>query len=459
MDVSAARADREIDAHARSTPWVAHLALFALSFALRWSFAGGDFQGDESWYFYLSRSFGLEAAAQVDHPLFHIANRPLYYLTFHASTYAGLLGFRLFAALVGAFVPSLALLTARALGASLPSAGLMALGLTMQRQHLEYAVHGFPDLLATVLALAACWAAARGRAWTTFALSTACVLCKESFVVVPALATFVRLHDDARRRPFDRAAWLTLTLPAIYVIGVTAISTWIEKIPLQGWSATPFDLKHAHNMWIGPMLWPFVGLLLWLRRFRALAIWLALPLFYLAWSRGLGRGLAPWYSIGPSALSAVALALVLDALRNELKRRHASPRVAALGVFVVLLCVASVPVMGALRVRAQLRSLSEFPRPRVAESVMALLAQRRPQSVLLVNCFWSFGYSHLRAVDAPASRLYAGKAAEVYPAAHAADLTIVCRDPNNAAMEHELGARDLVTVLSDRQWLVLTPQR
>jgi hypothetical protein len=154
------------------------LALFGAAFSARWVFSSGDFLGDEAWYFYLARTFGLERAAAADHAWFHLINRPLFYATFHMGTWGGALGFRLLGTFVGALVPPLCFTLARVLGVRWSSAALLSFSLCLQRQHLEHAAHGFPDLLATVFALGAFWAAAAGRARATFVLALGCVLCK-----------------------------------------------------------------------------------------------------------------------------------------------------------------------------------------------------------------------------------------------------------------------------------------
>src|SRR4051794_4036004 len=69
-------------------------ATFGMGFVLRWLFSDGDFIGDDAWYFYLARGFGLESGVQAEHPAFHLANRPLFYALLHLSTYAGITGFR-----------------------------------------------------------------------------------------------------------------------------------------------------------------------------------------------------------------------------------------------------------------------------------------------------------------------------------------------------------------------------
>jgi hypothetical protein len=437
--------------------------LFIVSFVLRWFFADGDFFGDEAWYFYLAKSFGLEPGAAVDRPWFHLANRPLYYLFFHPATYGGLLGFRLLGCAVGALTPALCFLTARALGAGRASAVVMSIFLAIHRQHLEHSAFGFPDLLAADLALAACWAAGRGRARATLFLSIACVLSKESFVVVPVIATWLRLASRERpdMRP-DTWAWLTVALPVAFVAGVTAISLSVPGVSMQGWSSTPFTLRHARNMWVGPELWPIIAWLAYRREVRVLVLWLGLPAFYLGWSMLLGRGLAPWYVIGPSALSAVAAALMLDRLHAEAQRRHWPRRIAMSLTAAGVLCLAPVPLLGALRVRAQVASLhGELPWPSAAPEVRAVIAEARPASVLLVSCFWSFGYSHLRAANGPASRITWSRPDEVPQVsalARAAELTVVCRDAGHALLERELAESGFDVLLEDPRWLVLRPK-
>jgi hypothetical protein len=430
--------------------------LFGAAFAARWIFSSGDWFGDEAWYFYLARTLGLERAAAADNAWFHLSNRPLFYAIFHAGTWGGALGFRLLGTFVGALVPPLCFAAARALGASRGSAALLASLLCLQRQHLEHAAHGFPDLLATVFALGAIWAAASGRARATFTLALCCVLCKESFIAIPAVAAWLRLsaraESDVR---LDRWTVATVAVPTLFVATVTMAGWAVPGLAMQGWSSTAFSLKHARNMWVGPELWPFIVWFGYRREWRLTVLWLALPAFYLAWSFVLGRGLAPWYAVGPSSLSAVAAALALDRLR--LAHWRASTRVLVVVAFV--LCLLPVPVLGAARMRAEWNDVAGRKLgPSIAPEVMPILAEQRPTSLLLVNCFWAYGYSHLRAANGPAVRMTWATPEDVEAAARAArnnELTIVCRDAEHRALELLLLERGLPSLLVHPRWLVL----
>jgi hypothetical protein len=78
--------------------------------------------------------------------------------------------------------------------------------------------------------------------------------------------------------------------------------------------------------------------------------------------------------------------------------------------------------------------------------------------VLLLNCFWAYGYSHLRAADGPASRMTWSTPDDVDAAARAArihELTIVCRDADHRPLELLLIQRGLPSLLVHPRWLVL----
>jgi len=434
------------------------VSLFVVAFALRWLFSDGDFSGDDAWYFYLARTLGLEPAVRFEQPWFHILNRPLFYLLFHFATYGGLVCFRLLACGIGACVPVLCFRTSRLLGASFGSALVMAAALCLQRQHLEHAAYGFPDLLAAAFALLACAAAAQGQARATLWLSLGCVLCKESFVFVPLIATWIRLSSSGALARPDRWAWWTLLLPAAYVIAVTLLGAMVPGVPMQGWSQQGLTLRHARNMWVGPELWPFIVWLAARRRVRILVLWLGMPVFYLLWSRLLGRGIAPWYVIGPASLSAVAASLLLDELRSELASRRWPGRLPEAVLVVACLCLAPVPLLGLMRVRAQVVKLAgRFPWPSAAPAVLPLLAQAQPEHLLLIDCFWAFRYSHLRGRSAPAQALwYTGPAdtERVVAAALAADMSIVCRHTGQEPLERALLQQKLTVLLRDERWLI-----
>lgn len=432
------------------------VALFAGGFALRWLFADGDVAGDDAWYLYLSRTFGLEAAAQHEQPWFHVLNRPVFYLFYHLSSYAGLAGFRLAGCVVGAAVPVLAYRAAERLGASPPSAAFAASFLCLQRQQLEYSAYVFPDVLAAAFALAAIQAAGQSR--RMLGLSLCCVLSKESFVCVPALALGVDLlarGAAGERFRLGPAQWLTLVLPMSYVAGVTALGLSIPGLQMQGWSTTRLDLRHARTMWIGPELWPFVAWLAFQRQGRILLLWLGLPAFYLVWSRVFGRGIAPWYAVGPCALAAVAVALTLDALRARARAR--SGALAAALVALLIACSLPVPVSGALRVRAQWAKVQGFPWPRAAPEVQRIIAQFNSPEVLLVDCFWAYRYTHLRG-DQPSKitwRLTPDDDAPVFARIQASPLVVFCRQPGHEAMVDRARQLPFEVVFEDRQYLVL----
>jgi hypothetical protein len=434
-------------------------AIFALGFALRWLFSDGDFLGDDAWYFYLARGFGLESGVQAEHPWFHLANRPLYYALFHLSTYAGITGFRLAGCCIGACVPLLGYATARAFGAARQTAALAAGCLCLHRLHLEYSALGFPDVLASGFALAACWAAARRAALLTLLLSVASVWSKESFVCVPIIASVLRLQTLGRLRRPDGWAFATSLLPLAYVAAIGLVSLRTPGLRMQGWSLTPLTLRHARAMWLGPELWPLLAWLAWRREFRTLVLWLGLPAFYVVWNKLLGRGMTPWYPIGPAALASVAAALGVQAL-NDACRSATMPRAQRYGwVGVTLLCIAVVPWAGLSRAGAQfVRLHGRWPEPDAAAEVRAVLAPLDSERVVTVNCFWAYRYSHLRSRRTPAHAVWWYSAAEsgnVAAAAQHADVIVVCKKPDQAALEALLRQDHPRVLLDDAAWLVL----
>jgi hypothetical protein len=458
QDTSAAERSGVCD-HARAREYGLLALLFGVGFALRWLFSDGDFIGDDAWYWYLARTFGTESGVQAEQPWFHLANRPLYYLSLHASTYGGLWSFRLIGCGLGATVPLLAFWTARALGASRGSAALAAICLCLHRLHIEYSAYVFPDVLAAGCALAACWAAARDEARWTLLFSIASVWSKESFVLVPVIATLVRLQMNGRLTRPDAWAWLTCLLPMAYVGTVSAVGMSIPSLRMQGWSVTPFTLRHARSMLLGPELWPLLGWLAWRRELRIVVLWLGLPLFYLAWNKLLGRGMTPWYPIGPAALSSVAAALAIDALLRACRLNHVSRTVTALTMIATLACIAPVPLLGLARVRAQLVQLAgSWPKPSAAALLQPILSQLHSERVLLVDCFWAYRYSHLRSRQRPAHAVWwfgPHDDAVVAAATRDAQVVIVCKQPGHEQIHALLKQHGDLALLDTERWLVL----
>jgi hypothetical protein len=220
---------------------------------------------------------------------------------------------------------------------------------------------------------------------------------------------------------------------------------------MQGWSTTPLDLRHLRTMWLGVEMWPWVGWVALRRRARIVLLWLGLPAFYLVWSRVLGRGIAPWYAVGPSALASVAVALSLEEVRSFARARQLTYRTGCALLALLIACSASPAVGGLLRARAQLWALRGFPWPRAAPEVVAIIRERDPDAVLLVNCFWAYRYSHLR-TEVPGIGAWDDK--EVCEGLAHSDFAVLCRQPGREALEADV-RRALPEVLyEDRRYEV-----
>lgn len=438
-------------------------ALYLVGFALRWLFADGDFFGDEAWYFYLARTFGSEAAAAGEHPVFHVLNRPLFYAFYHLSTYGGLVGFRFAGCLIGAAVPLLNFVTARRFGASPLWAAVAACFLCVQRQQLSYSAHVFPDVLAAAFALAACQAAAARQTRSVFAWSLACVWTKESFVLLPAIGVALGLlaqRSACEHMRLDRWQWSALIIGPLYVATLTAYGKWAD-FAMQGWSSTPFRLAEARNMTLGVEVWPWLVWLAVQRQGRILLLWLGLPAFYLLWNRVLGRGIAPWYVVGPAALASVAVALTGDRLIQRARARQL-PAAAQWGLAALFaLCCARPPAHGLVHASAQLSRVQGLPWPSAAPEVRAQIAKHSPQRVLLIDCFWADAFSHLRGVEPASPAWWEGpqSSAELLARALQSDFVVICRKPEREALERSLRAAPFEVAFEDPRWLALLRRR
>lgn len=222
---------------------------------------------------------------------------------------------------------------------------------------------------------------------------------------------------------------------------------------MQGWSDTPFTLNLARNMWVGPEVWPLLAWLAWRRQAQLLTLWLALPVFYLLWTVLLGRGIAPWYVLGPAALSSVAVAHALDFVSRELAP---AKRIAVLGL--CLCCFAPLPLYGLSRTREQLSRLDgRLPMPGAAPQVVALIERSNPERLLLINCFWAYGYSHLR-TGKPAESTWWHRPEDgdyVLQRAREASMVVVCHDAEHAHAEQQLRQMPREQLLDDGAYLVL----
>lgn len=445
-----------------SRDYVFLIGLWVVAFALRWLWAHGDFDGDEAWYLYLSHGFGSEPAAQADHPWFHILNRPLFYALYHPSTYAGLFGFRVMGTVISACVPALSFLAARRFGAGFLPSAFTASCLGMHAIQLRYSALVFPDALAAAFALAACWAVAARASLLAQALALCSVGSKESFIIVPLMVALLDLSLRRERGESLRASgaqWALLIVPYVYLAAVTLLVLTDPTLSMQGWAKGGFTMKEARRMWVAWEMWPLIAWLVWRCEGRALVLWLGLPVFYLLWIHALSRGIAPWYAVGPSALSSVGVAQALQRVSDEcqLRIRRRSLQYAVLG-----LC-ASVflwtPYYGLYKIREQWLALDgHFPEPDPARAVVAAIERRKPDDVLLVNCFWAYRYSHLRG-SKPATTVHWGGAQDtehVLESARNAPLTVACRaSGNEQPLRDQLKRESLEVLYEDPRYLVL----
>jgi hypothetical protein len=364
-----------------------------------------------------------------------------------------LVGFRLLGCAVGAALPVLSFQAARRGGVSFAAAAIASSMLCLQAQQLKYTALAFPDGLAAAFALGACWALAAGSVGWALAWSAACVAAKESFVLVPVLIALLQLTKERSR--MRARHWVALACPLLYVAVVALLPMLDRSLRMQGWSTTPFTFNYARNMWLGPEVWPFIAWLAWKRQARVLALWLTLPAFYFVWSMLLGRGIAPWYVLGPAALASVALAYALDVVYRACERSYIV-RIGVVGLCVC--CFAPLPLYGLSRTREQLSRIgARFPMPRLPVQVIAIIEQSNPAQLLLINCFWAYGYSHLRAGKPPdATWWHRPEDAEaVLQRAQAASMFVVCREPRHEQAEQALRRLPRAPLFEDRAYLVL----
>lgn len=271
-------------------------------------------------------------------------------------------------------------------------------------------------------------------------------------MALPFIAVAVRASGPLR---LDRWDWMTVLLPTAYVAAVTTLGTGIQGIALQGWANTLMSWKHARGMWVGPELWPLIAWCLWRRRLQWLAIWLGMPAFYTLWSFALGRGLAPWYVIGPASLGAVAAALAFSDLDQHFQTARAR-------IFRVALMAGLIPIAwsGIFRTGSQVLALRDgWPQVDDGQAVRSLLHEKNPESVMLINCFWSYGYSHLRVDAHPSRRAYwpsGDDLQQIEDLVRSAQITVVCRNPAAGEKEQRLASQSFTT-LQDEQYWVLSP--
>jgi hypothetical protein len=388
----------------------AALALVAIALALRVRHLGSDAWADEAWYYYLCKTWGAQGdlvrppddiGAQIAYrPLFFVIHWPLAQLGLDAARLGNL------SLSIGLVLATFRLALRLRLGT--PLAFLSALVVAANPTCAHFGVILTTDTTTAFFLLLSVNAAVSGAYGAAAALMSAAVLCKESSVAV-ALAMMAGCLLERLQRTSDNPSasrlspsLLVLGVPVLLVAVTQAVGRFAFHGRMPGWGTNLEVGSFLSHAMVGYLAAPCALILGFSRRWVLLFTAASLPIFYLAWSNLLGRGVVDWYAVSFLPLVATAQALAIRDLFVWVCARRALPAKAALtsaGAAMMLLIPWS-----------QWWDFMHWPwQPprRVGErEVVRALTRVRPRTVELVSCFWSLAHYPLRPSGAMAWKHY-----------------------------------------------------
>ncbi len=385
------------------------LVLFTLSFLLRVRSIHMDVFGDETLYYYLSKTLGIAPASTKDLPPLwtHFSVRPFLYLFFFPWAQLGFIPFRLVNILVGCTVPCLIFALSTRMRASAYLAMCFALLASLHPQLIFHSVVAFPDMLATALLLGGLLAYfSDSTRWATllFCLS---VLTKEAFAMflVPLLV------DGSIRRCKAREKLVIAPMVGLAVVAITnGFEVYVLHGALQGWSSRRIGDDFYWAFFWSCWFIPFALLLLLHKEYRVFAISLGAPAFFYVWDHVMKKGADAWYVIGPFSVAmfvvTVAVQKALDTLKTSasplpeeapappLWLRIPKPLCSA----AILLILIVAPQGSGWRTIHVEDSLAQLGEPwlkagsgNIARAAAAL-KKMKPQNLLVMDAFWGCSY-------------------------------------------------------------------
>ena len=382
------------------------LALSGLSFVLRVREIHMDVFGDESLYYYLSKTLGIAPASAKDLPHLwtHVSVRPFMYLFYFPWAQFGFIPFRAVNILVGSAVPCLICALGVRMRVNAYIAVCFAILASVHPQFILYSVVTFPDMLATALLLGGLLAYySKSTRWAAllFCLS---VLTKEAFAMflVPLL-----VEGSIRFWKTREKSCIAPMLGLAAVVITNGFELYVLHGPSQGWSS-----NRIGNDFYAAFLWsywfiPFVLLLLLHKEYNVLTISLGAPAFFYVWGHVMGKGVDAWYIIGPFSIALFVVSVAVqravdtlkagaDAFGDELPLWLRIPR--SLCAAAVLLCLIAAPVDSGWRKTNIEESIARLGKPWVMPGsgniarAAAVLKGLKPENLLVMDVFWGFSY-------------------------------------------------------------------
>jgi hypothetical protein len=383
------------------------LILFGLAFMYRIKDLYTPLYGDQSLYYYLSRTLGFAPKPLVDlEPLWtHVVVRPFMYLFFWPWANLGMTAFRLANIVVGSLTPCLVYALSVQFRVKPALAAVVALAFSVHPIAVMFSAKGFPDNLATALILGGYLAYFANRVAVATVMLLLTVLTKEAF----AMFLLPLLIDGAWHYARVRSRLMVAPLTGVAaVVATSGIAILGFGGRLQGWSHGQPGIEFFSAFLASPWFIPLYALLLLQGRIRVLLIGLAAPLFFVVWGFVLHRGVERWYICGPFAVALVALSVALQCGLEYMFGAGASPErsrwewlriIAAKACSVALLAnIVVLPEQAGWRSELDLVKLAELlepgPLPSADDAEQTAIHIRKlgANDLLVMDAFWAFAY-------------------------------------------------------------------
>lgn len=384
--------------------------LLAVALVVRLRQIHVDLYGDESLYFYLSKTWGgaPASAPEMPHLFQHVAARPFMYVFNHPWANLGFFTFRAVNICIGSMVPVFMFFLSRRFGAGSMISAAVAVLAALHPDLVAIASVGFPDTQATALVLASYLLFFSNRLkWSALALTLA-VLTKEAYAMfaLGLLAIGMVKFLRGQRRP--------IVVPIVAMVTVV-LSNGIAIVVFhgspQGWSPNALNGEFLEKILFTAWFAPFLLVLRVHRKYALIALGLGPPFFFLVWGYVFHRGVEWWYTTGPITVALIVVAVALQHSISNLARLIVEPAWMRESVY-------DVPVFVAVSASALcLYTVVAAPRgsgwPRLsARSILTPIVQPAPQensgatfavvsfleeqdhieSLVLIDTFWAYPY-------------------------------------------------------------------
>ncbi len=436
------------------------LLLFAVSFVLRARWIGVDVYGDESWYFHLARTLGTGVQTE-DLPFGHFLSRPMLPLCYWPFAQINFQAFRWVNIFLGSLIPVLGFFTA--LSMNIPRKLSLAGGvlLCIHPVLTSFSALVFQDTLGCFFALAAIPAFEKKNYLAAAILTGAALVVKESFAVNMLAMGLISISFQSKF-PFIKSSRFTyyLFLASIPYIICSALAFIVVGSRLPGWATEQPGIVFWSQMYINPLTIPLLFALIFLGKPRHIILTFCYPLFFLAWSYMLNKGVNNWYTIGPCVFVLMGILKAAFLLCNEtlqVLKNHAIPR--GRHAWTICAVIVGITVGTGLYVSKgniffTTLKLSNPPKDSPLTETVNKFSGLNSANCLLVDTFWAYRYFPFGEIGAPVDILATSTKTEkeVFQFIKDYDYLVIEKQPCNLNLRIHLYTRN---VFNNRNYMIV----